>query len=239
MPERLDPLSSGASKYSVAHHVARYSFASSQVGGKVVLDCACGVGYGSYLMRIQGRAALVIGVDRSVEAIARARRYSATGVEYLVADATALPFRKGAFHLAVSFESIEHIRDQRGFMKEIARVLRPGASLYLSTPDPLLQRMIWGSNPYHTKEPEVRELMSLLSADFEDLEWYGQHFTSLLQAVLSSRLVRSFRQKVVQPNGTDLPFLLSSADPIRFYPSSRLLRWRRPLFVIVKCVRRR
>lgn len=54
------------------------------------------------------------------------------------ADACApLPFRDGAFDVVLSMEGIEHFEHQAGFVRECARVLRPGGWLLLTTPNVL------------------------------------------------------------------------------------------------------
>jgi len=60
------------------------------------------------------------------------------GMHGVCADACAsLPFRAGAFDLVLSMEGIEHFEDQASFLRECARVLRPGGWLLLSTPNVL------------------------------------------------------------------------------------------------------
>ena len=52
------------------------------------------------------------------------------------ADACAsLPFHDGAFDVVVSMEGIEHFENQTGFLRECARVLRPGGRLVITTPN--------------------------------------------------------------------------------------------------------
>jgi len=46
-----------------------------------------------------------------------------------------LPFRGGSFDALVSLEGIEHFEDQTGFLRECARVLRPGGRMVLTTPN--------------------------------------------------------------------------------------------------------
>lgn len=54
------------------------------------------------------------------------------------ADACApLPFRDGVFDVLVSMEGIEHFENQTGFVRECARVLKPGGLMVLSTPNVL------------------------------------------------------------------------------------------------------
>jgi SAM-dependent methyltransferase len=52
------------------------------------------------------------------------------------ADACApLPFRDGSFDVLVTMEGIEHFENQTGFLRECARVLKPGGRLILTTPN--------------------------------------------------------------------------------------------------------
>lgn len=53
---------------------------------------------------------------------------------YVVADATRLPFRDGTFSHTVSSEVLEHIKEDRLALKELARVMRPGGRLVVTFP---------------------------------------------------------------------------------------------------------
>ena len=46
-----------------------------------------------------------------------------------------LPFRTGAFDAVLSREGIEHFEHQAGFVRECARVLRPGGRIVVTTPN--------------------------------------------------------------------------------------------------------
>ena len=55
---------------------------------------------------------------------------------WICADANrALPFRDAAFDYVLSREGIEHLEDQMGFLRNCARVLRPGGTIVLTTPN--------------------------------------------------------------------------------------------------------
>lgn len=48
-----------------------------------------------------------------------------------------MPFADGEFDCAVCIEGIEHLRDRYAFLKECYRILRPGGTLILTTPNVL------------------------------------------------------------------------------------------------------
>lgn len=84
-------------------HYERYNFASTFCKEKMVLDVACGVGYGSYYL-IKNSAKRVIGVDISKDAITYAKAHCADQkIEFIVGDATKLPVSDNFFDVIVSF----------------------------------------------------------------------------------------------------------------------------------------
>ena len=113
------------SKLSKIHpgHFARYKFAMSRVSG-YVLDAACGVGYGSYML---SNVAECVGVDIERQAIEYAIQYY-PGPEYRIADVTE---PQGAFDWVVSFETIEHLKEP----EKALRAFRESDKLIISTPN--------------------------------------------------------------------------------------------------------
>jgi SAM-dependent methyltransferase len=141
-------------------HAARYRFAARWVSGKRVLDLACGVGYGSAILKIAG-AAQVIGVDRSEQAVAYAReRYVAPGVSFVCSDgATFTP--DGPFDVVVSLETIEHVTDVHGFVAQLARFIVPQGVLVGSVPTTLSSDV----NPYHLHDLSADEFRGMFAAN--------------------------------------------------------------------------
>jgi SAM-dependent methyltransferase len=155
-------------------HVARYRFAAGLVKGKKVLDAACGTGYGSDLMIKEG-AREVIGIDISEEAIQHARRmYSGKGRRFLVMDASRLKLPAGSFDAAVSFETIEHLKRWREFPAGLAKALKKGGMLILSTPNRLTYSGDIKHNHFHYKEFEPEELEGLLRRHFSYVRMFYQ-----------------------------------------------------------------
>ncbi len=166
-------------------HWHRYSFASSVVVGKRVLDVACGEGYGS--ATLAEHALSVDGVDISPQAVEHAKKTYAqrTNLNFHCADCTALPFENAAFDVVVSFETIEHITQQEAFLQEVHRVLKPGGCLLISSPNKAEYSDAQGfNNEYHVKELYADELQALLATHFPAQRWYGQRNTT--QSLITS-----------------------------------------------------
>jgi tocopherol O-methyltransferase len=102
-----------------------------------ILDVGCGIG-GSSLYLAEKFNAQVIGITLSKYQVKRAKERAlekggAKNVQFLVADGLNPPFGEESFDLIWSLESLEHIPDKAGFMRNCYRLLKPGGRLIVAT----------------------------------------------------------------------------------------------------------
>jgi ubiquinone/menaquinone biosynthesis C-methylase UbiE len=105
--------------------------------GKRVLEIACGRGEFAQWCASHGRPALYVAADFSMGAVLLARRRldGQPAVQFVQADAQAIAVPSNSIDTALSCETIEHVPDPRAALREMARVLRPGGRLFLTTPN--------------------------------------------------------------------------------------------------------
>lgn len=168
--ERMVPEGAGACTFW--EHIERYRFASTWAVGKRVLDIASGEGYGSCAL-LRAGARSVTGVDIDPEACAHAtRKY---GIETRVGNGEAIPLEDRSIDVAVSFETIEHIAEPGKFLEEIRRVLTPGGTVVISTPDKdQYNTLASESNPFHCSEMSEEQFRKQMEASFVGVTYYGQ-----------------------------------------------------------------
>lgn len=97
--------------------------------GKKVCDLPCGAGAFSARLAQQGMEVTAVDLE-AVEPF----YYDPT--HRVLADGNlALPFADGEFDAMVSIEGIEHLENPSFFVRECARVVKPGGLVFLSTPN--------------------------------------------------------------------------------------------------------
>ncbi len=148
--------------YWFRRHEVVYQRLVDRCAGRDVLEAGAGEGYGADL--IAGTARHVIGLDYDDSAVAHVRaRYPR--VDMRQGNLAELPLGDGLVDVVVNFQVIEHLWDQRQFVDECARVLRPAGLLLMSTPN----RITFSPgrdvpiNPFHTRELNALELTELLT----------------------------------------------------------------------------
>ena len=185
----------------VYEHLHRYALARDLAAGKVVLDIACGEGYGSALLAQV--AAHVTGVDIAADVVHFAERtYRWPNLTFREGRCDAIPLADASVDLVVSFETLEHHTRTEEMMTEIRRVLRPEGVVIISTPDKLqytdLRNYV---NPFHVRELYLDEFRELMRRHFRHTAFASQ---------------RICRGSVIAP-------LEDSSSPFRSYLGNRQL----------------
>jgi demethylmenaquinone methyltransferase / 2-methoxy-6-polyprenyl-1,4-benzoquinol methylase len=124
------------------------SFLASRIdaGPKdTVLDVACGTGAVT-LELVRRYGCHVVGVDQSPEMLAAARARVGPEVELQEARAEELPFADGTFDGLTFTYLLRYVDDPAATMRELARVVRPGAPIAMlefSVPQNPVTRISW------------------------------------------------------------------------------------------------
>jgi 2-polyprenyl-3-methyl-5-hydroxy-6-metoxy-1,4-benzoquinol methylase len=177
-------------------HLRAYDEAVRHASGRDVLDVGCNTGYGT--IRFARVARRVVGVDVSPRAIEAARERASDGrPEFLETSGFDLPFPAGTFDLVTSFQVLEHVPDAPAFLRELARVARPGGMVILATPN-AATRLYPGMTPwnrFHVHEYRADELAELLGTVFARVRVLGMVGTPELYET-EIRRVDAARQRI-------------------------------------------
>ncbi|RTL57197.1 MAG: class I SAM-dependent methyltransferase [Sphingobacteriales bacterium] len=169
-----------------ANHINRYLFARDVIikhDANLVLDAACGVGYGSYfLSELPSRQ--ITAIDRSKKALNIAKsQFQRENIFFLEDDCHTLmaASANGPYDAIVSFETLEHLPDPGAFITACFNNLKQGGQLIISTPNKLVSspdgKLAW---EYHEKEYSFEEFYSILSDHgFTGIQMFGQQFTGI------------------------------------------------------------
>jgi SAM-dependent methyltransferase len=151
--------------------------------GSRVLDAGCGR---SLFTEIRPDWPFqIVAADVDFDLIA-SRKAEFADVRWLVGDALPLPFRDGSFGALFAGELVEHLADPEPALVEFRRVLKPGGTLILTTPNRLrlANRVDRSERPYspdHLSELSYDEVQALLLASgFEVKRATGLHLELLL-----------------------------------------------------------
>jgi ubiquinone/menaquinone biosynthesis C-methylase UbiE len=147
-----------------------YEFANPLIAGKKVLDVGCGLAYGTALMAAS--ASTITGVDYDQKTVdENIDRYkSITNLSFKQGVIPPLPFEDQSFDVITAFQFIEHIAPRKEFLKECLRVLKPGGSLLVTTPN---VKKSLARNPFHVHEYTFEEMNNEVSSLTKSFELKG------------------------------------------------------------------
>ncbi|GAB5417465.1 MAG: hypothetical protein Crog4KO_30470 [Crocinitomicaceae bacterium] len=162
--------------------VLAYQEAADRIQGKV-LEIGTGSGYGiEYIAQNSSR---FITLDKhKPDVVSNETLISASNVQFLQMKVPPLvDIPSNYFDAVISFQVIEHIKDDHAFILEALRVLKPGGKLILTTPN---KTMSLTRNPWHIREYTSTEFVELLSKYFDINEELG---------VFGNRNVKDYYEK--------------------------------------------
>jgi 2-polyprenyl-3-methyl-5-hydroxy-6-metoxy-1,4-benzoquinol methylase len=120
--------------------VDRHLDPARDLAGRRVLEIGCGRGgFACSLATRLTPPAEVVAIDYSGVAVEKGRAYAAAagigGITWQTGDIQAIDHPGAAFDTVISCETIEHVPDPAKAVSELARVLKPGGRLFLTTPN--------------------------------------------------------------------------------------------------------
>jgi SAM-dependent methyltransferase len=148
--------------YVFQRSVLAYVEAAKLVQGKV-LEVGYGEGYG--VKHLAGKAESYLGIDK-YPSPAHEKEFPSNVKVQIMNVPPLTGIADNSLDFVVSFQVIEHIDNDELYVKEIARVLKPGGKYIVTTPN---IKMSITRNPWHVREYTISELKTLL----------GKHFTSV------------------------------------------------------------
>ncbi|MEX2110705.1 MAG: class I SAM-dependent methyltransferase [Gemmatimonadaceae bacterium] len=156
----------------------RYIFPLDRVRGLDVLDCASGIGWGTFLAASAG-ARRVVGVELSRDAVTSARKYySGENIEYINSALASSALPDGSFDVILSFETLEHVGEPVEFLQKLRSLAKREATMFLSTPNGYVfkQQGQEPHNPFHFDEYTRQELNEMFAkAGWVVVEYRGQY----------------------------------------------------------------
>lgn len=147
--------------------IKAYYLAQPYIVGNL-LEVGCGEGRGIALM--QSRCQRYVAVDK-VGGVLEKLQTIYPQVEFIpmnIPPMTILP--DNSFDRVISFQVIEHIKDDLTFLREIARVLKPGGLALITTPN---IKFTLTRNPWHQREYQSHQLKELAEVVFHKVQIKG------------------------------------------------------------------
>lgn len=182
--------------------------------GRRVLEIACGRGEFAAWCALHGRPSLFIAADFSMSAVRLARTRVthdaplAGPLRFIQADAQAIALPSSSIDTVICCETIEHVPDPRAAVRELARVLRPGGRLFLTTPN------------YLGPMGAYRGYLRLTGRRYTE---EGQPINHFLIAAIVRRWVRRAGLRILRADSTGHYLLLPRRQPVLLIERTRLL----------------
>jgi len=179
-----------------------------------VLEVGSGEGYGTHLLSQKGYK--VIGLDIDQQIIEHAsQKYHSADCQFQWYDGRHFPVDDNSVDAVVSFQVIEHSKDDTLFLAEISRVLKLSGLCILTTPNRTYRvrphRKPW--NRFHVREYAPKALEQRLKHFFPDVSVWGIRGSDDIQEIEKARIKQI--QKFVDIDPFHLRRLLPAAYETR------------------------
>ena len=207
--ERIDPERFDTREEYLLYlrHAFAYEFAKSRIQPTdEVIEVGSGEGYGTSLLSQTADRVVGLDIDNATVEHAAAK-YGSKKVSFSLYDGTTIPFADNSFNLAVSFQVIEHIRDDAGHAAQVHRILKPGGMLVLTTPN-RNYRLHPGQKPwnrFHIREYDPQQLAAALRQSFPDVSVLGVRGSDEVQAIERARVAWALRSGPMSAVRRSLP----------------------------------
>ena len=144
-----------------------YTIAEEFISGDL-LEIGCGEGRGVELLAPKAKSYTAI--DKIGDVITQLSG-SYPNHRFIQANIPPISFLDdNSFDVITTFQVIEHIKDDKTFLKEIKRILKPGGKALISTPN---IKLSLSRNPWHIREYTAQQLTDLCKAHFSVVEMKG------------------------------------------------------------------
>jgi 2-polyprenyl-3-methyl-5-hydroxy-6-metoxy-1,4-benzoquinol methylase len=169
-------------------HLMRYHLALTTLRSvlekepAVILDVFCGNGYGTHLLSREFPHALCIGIDASAEAIASANsHYSSSNTLF---SCKFFPFYipPHTADAVVSFESLEHVEDDRAMIAIMLNALTDTGCAMISVPNEQKHSLSKNPHKFHYRHYTHSDLASIIPVGFSVIRRHSQdvyHFDEI------------------------------------------------------------
>lgn len=166
-------------------HLFAYDFAKKQISNEsLVLEVGCGEGYGASLLSQNVAKIFSLDIDKNTLAHA-SKKYGSENCLFRLYDGQNIPYNDNTFDAVISFQVIEHIKDDIKFLSEIRRVLKNNGLFIITTPN-RTYRLKPGQKPlneFHVREYYPLELQNLLKNIFPNTMMWGIRGNEQIQKI--------------------------------------------------------
>ena len=171
--ESLDIEQNAYDAENIERHESRYYFAAKQLTADMsVLDCACGSGYGSDILKDFCNDVTGVDIDQSAVDFATSK-YKSEKLKYVCGDIREISDTLHKVDAVVCLETLEHVPDPRILLDGFMKVLKDDGQFVVSTP----VRETTRENPlnsYHVLEYTSNDLRRVLNHYFYQVDVYLQ-----------------------------------------------------------------